>query len=366
VSEARPASRVVSRLRLAPHPLLNLVRRRLLRRTDAPLQSLAKKSWEIAPGTTFVRRPAYFLPGQLERVTGWAYMDDPRQEMQPGADLYQKPTRGFLLDDAWLIDGTVYKGSVRSYLSRRSRRFLQCWAERTIDRAALCGTYDGLGFFGLWLTDDCTLVPLAEREGVPVTSHQPPSLHMQAYEAQLGLRPERVRSAYFRELVLFDDLEHNRDKGRRFEAMRDKLLAKVKVERHPGVFILRRNSGKRRVMHNELEVAEHLQTRRGYRVVDVTKDDLPTIVGACAGAEVVAGVEGSHLMHGLLLLERGRSLLALQPPHRFCSVLKRTMDRDGQHFAFVVCQTDPPANDGFRADLDEVERTLDLLPRASP
>jgi hypothetical protein len=271
-----------------------------------------------------------------------------------------------LFDDAWLIDGTLYKGSVRSYLSRRSRRIPQCWVESTVDRAALCGTYDGLGFFGLWLTDDCTLVPLAEREGVPVTTHQPPSSHMQAYEAQIGLRPERVRAAYFRELVVFDDLDHNLDKGRRFEVMRGKLLANVKAERHPGVFILRRDSGKRRVMHNEIEVAEHLRKRRGFRVVDVTKDDLPAIVGASAGAEVVVGVEGSHLMHGLLLLERGRSLLALQPPHRFCSVLKRTMDRDGQHFGFVVCHADNSDNAGFRADLDEVERTLDLLPRTPP
>ena len=331
-----------------------------------PLHSLAKKFWEIAPGAAFVRRPSFFLPGQLDRVTGWAYMDDPRQEMQSGGELYQKPTRGFLFDDAWLIDGTLYKGSVRSYLSRRSRRIPQCWVESTVDRAALCGTYDGLGFFGLWLTDDCTLVPLAEREGVPVTTHQPPSSHMQAYEAQIGLRPERVRAAYFRELVVFDDLDHNLDKGRRFEVMRGKLLANVKAERHPGVFILRRDSGKRRVMHNEIEVAEHLRKRRGFRVVDVTKDDLPAIVGASAGAEVVVGVEGSHLMHGLLLLERGRSLLALQPPHRFCSVLKRTMDRDGQHFGFVVCHADNSDNAGFRADLDEVERTLDLLPRTPP
>ena len=349
------------RLRFALHPLTEIVARKVLHRPEIPLHTLASKDWEVAPGVTLTRQPAYFLPGQLERVTGWAYMDDPRAEMQAGVSLPQKPTRAFLLKDAWLLDGALYKGRVRSYLSARSGRLPRLWTWREYGRAALCGTYDGLGFFGLWLTDDCTLVPLAENEGIPVTTSQAPSPHMRAYEARIGLRPERVPSAFFRELVIFDDLDHNLDKGRRFQAMREKLLADFKGERHPGVFILRRSSGKQRVMRNEVEVAEHLRRSRGYRVVDVTKDDLPTILAACAGAEVVAGVEGSHLMHGLMMLGTGGAVLTLQPPHRFCSVLKRTMDRDGQHFAFVVCQGDAA---GFHADLDEVDRTLDLLPRA--
>jgi hypothetical protein len=336
-----------------------MIARKLLLRPERTLQTVASKRWQVAPGFTFPRLPATFLPGQLERVTGWTYMDDPRQEMRAGVDLPQKPTFAFLIEDAWLLDGTVYKGSVRSYLSARSGRFPTLFATRTYDRAALCGTYDGLGFFGLWLTDDCTLAPLAENEGVPVTTHQAPSPHQQAYERCFGSQPERVRSAHFRELVVFDDLDHNADKGRRFQALRDKLLGTAKVERHPGVFILRRASGKHRVMNNEMEIANHLRRSRGFRVVDVTTDDLATILAACAGAAVVAGVEGSHLMHGLMTLDRGASLLTLQPPHRFCTVLKRTMDRDGQHFAFVVCQKD---QNGFCADLDEVERTLDLLP----
>jgi hypothetical protein len=112
-------------------------------------------------------------------------------------------------------------------------------------------------------------------------------------------------------------------------------------------------------MHNELETAEYLRTKRGFRVVDATKDDLRTILASCAGAQVVAGIEGSQLMHGIMVLPPGGSVLALQPPDRFCPVIKRTTDPDNQNYGFVVGHA---AAGGFTADLDEVERTLDLFP----
>jgi hypothetical protein len=340
-------------------PAASLLRRKLFRQQEPPLESLAERSWEIAPAATWRTRPAYYLPNQLERVTGWVYMEDPRQEMLGGLPARQWPTRAFLVRDAWMVDGAIYKGNARTFLSRRTERLPHTRVEVELDRAALSGTYDGLTFFGLWLTDDCTLYPLAEAEGVPITTDLRPSPHMRDYEAWLGLRPERVHAARLREVVVFQDLHHNLDKGRRFQAMRERLLARFDARPHPGVFILRRTSGKRRILHNEVELAEQLRERRGFRIVDVTRDDLATILAACAGARVVAGVEGSHLMHGVVLLARGASVLTLQPPDRFCSVLKRTLDRDGQHFGFVVGHT---AGDGFCIDEQDVERTLDLLP----
>lgn len=125
------------------------------------------------------------------------------------------------------------------------------------------------------------------------------------------------------------------------------------------MFILRRNSGKRRILNNELELAEYLHERRGFRILDITTADVPTILATCAGAQVLVGVEGSHMVHGVMVLQPGGSVLALQPSDRFCGVLKRTLDRDDQHFGFVVGHAE---EGGFRIDPSEVERTLDLFP----
>lgn len=73
----------------------------------------------------------------------------------------------------------------------------------------------------------------------------------------------------------------------------------------------------------------------------------------------MAGVEGSQLIHGINVLSPGASVLTLQPPDRFVCFYKYLTDRDQQHFGFVV---GIPNGIGFRIDLDELERTLDLLP----
>ncbi|MNE15627.1 hypothetical protein D3C80_1085450 [compost metagenome] len=114
-----------------------------------------------------------------------------------------------------------------------------------------------------------------------------------------------------------------------------------------------------RFLRNEKAIAEHLRQTRGFRVVDPLKTDVPSIIAACAGARVVVGVEGSQLVHGVNVLQTGGCVLTLQPPNRFVSYYKYLTDRDQQHFGFVVGM---PEGDGFRIDIEEVERTLDLMP----
>ncbi len=341
--------------------------RQPLFRAGAQLESIASRSWEIAPGRMSIEATAYFLPNQLERVTGMAYTDNPRRDMEGGVGAFQVPTRAFLVKDAWLLDGSLYTRGLRIDLHARRRihrlrRHLpRIRPEREIRRGSIYCTLEGNEFFALRLMDDYVTYPLANNEGFPVTPTQPVSPHILAYENWLGMNPLRSDDLFMREVVLFDDWGQNQDKVLRVRALAEKLLSRVRVEPHPGVFILRRGSGVQRIMHNEIELAEYLREHRGFRIVDATTDDVPSIVAACAGARVVIGIEGSQLVHGLAVLPPGGALLALQPPFRFSGVFKRMTDPQGQHYAFVVGR---PMGQGFTVDTSEVERTLDLLPRA--
>jgi Glycosyltransferase 61 len=334
------------------------------------LENLAADSWEVAPGDTTITTRALSLPEQLSRVTGMAYTDDPARDMQGGLELQHAPTRALLLRDVHLIDGAIYKGRHRFDLySRarlpRARRFFPTTSiSLELERASIYSSFDGNEFFGLWLTDDCSIYPLAASAGVPVTTLQPASAHMAEYEDLLEMTPVRTNAAFLREAVFFvDEWGNNSSKHARFAALKAKLMARFAAPPHPGVFILRRNSGKPRIMENELQVAEHLRETRGFSVVDATGNSAAEILSACAGARVLAGIEGSHLMHGLMVLRRGASVLTIQPPDRFCSVIKRTTDMERQYYGYVVGR---PTTKGFRVDLPELERTLDLMPIDSP
>lgn len=281
-----------------------------------------------------------------------------------GVNTLQGPTRGYLIKDVWLVEGALYKGKASHWLSQKPSTFPTILIDHEIDRAAIYCTQNGNAWFGTWLMEDCPTYALACNEGIPVTTapsaRYPLFTQAPAYEDWLDMKPLRLRSAFFRELVLFDDQSNNRSRHARYRAMGDKLLSHVSYTQHPGVFLLRGGDGDLRLLRNELELAEHLRTTRGFRIVNPLKSDVPSIIAACAGAKVVIGVEGSQLVHGVNVLQAGGCLLTLQPPNRFVSYYKYLTDRDQQHFGFVVGL---PEGDGFRIDIDEVERTLDLFPR---
>jgi hypothetical protein len=334
--------------------------RRLSRWPARALHEVAEQSWELAPAHVAPVPPALFLPDQWARVIGFSEFSSREGDLESlrgGIDGRHGATRAFRLRDALLIDGVLYKGGASLHLHRR-RRLPRLRVEAEIERAALYCTIGGNRYFGQWLMDDCPAYALAAAEGVPVTTAQPVNPHTPGYEAWLDMKPVRAAAARFRELVIFDDVGQNPHKHARFRALGEKLRARVAPRPHPGVFIIRGTSGARRVLRNELEVAERLRDRRGFTIVDPTRQDVPAIVQACAGADLVVGVEGSGLIHGILMLEPGGGLLVLQPPQRFSAIYKNLTDRDRQQFGFVVGR---PHDDDFWIDPDEVERTLDLF-----
>jgi len=343
-------------------PLLDLGRT-VARTGRPPLRARAVRSWDLAPGHVMRSPRAWFLPDQLDRVNRWVFSSEhPRRCMIGGEEIQHAPARAFLFRDACLLDGVLYAAGTSEHLRPRTHRVPRLRLHEAIERGAIYCTHPGNTWFGQWLLDDCATYRLAENEGTPVTTGQSISRHAQDYEAWLGMQPHRTESAFFKEVILFHDTGHNRDKHRRFAAMRESLRTRVDARPHPGVFLLRGTAGERRVLTGELALAEHLQRTRGFRILDPMRTDVATIVRTCAGARVVMGIEGSQLIHGLLTMDPDGTLFVLQPQDRFCPNYKHICDRDGLGFAFVVLQR---SGEDYDVSLDEVDRTLDLLPPTS-
>lgn len=341
-----------------PLPLVHMLRSKL-GRAAPPLESVADTTWDVAPGESRVVPRAHFLPGQLERITGWAFTDEhPGREMEGGITVMHAPTRAALVRNVWLVDGVLYARGACSHLRARSSRVPRLRVPQQIDRAAMYCTFGGNRYFGTWLMDDCPTYALACAEGMPVTTDQPVGEHQRTYERWLDMAPKRLGDAFFRELVIFSDHGQNASKAQRCRAMRSKLLAHVEPEPHPGVFLVRGTAGERRILRDELALAEHLRDRRGFRIVDPMALDVPGIAAACAGARMVVGIEGSALMHGVVLLEPGAGILVLQPPERFTTLYKHWADREQQQYGFVVGTREGA---DFRIDTDDLDRTLDLF-----
>lgn len=270
------------------------------------------------------------------------------------------------IDDAWMMDGSVFiRGSQRialgnvltppSLLRRMLPRPVAPMA--CLDEGVLVGTCAGATWFGHWVEDELPLQILGRDYGTPVTSARQAYAHEPAYHAALGLIPPRaLGTARIGRLVVVDEFAQNPHKARRFAQMRQRLGGPSNGRR---VYLYRGDSGTPRRMINERQLAERL-VAEGFHVVDVGRASFADISAACRGAEVVAGIEGSHLAHALFMMADYGALLILNPPNQvhttvadvgvFCRLVS----------GMFVCRA--AGSDGaFVADTDEVLAFLDRL-----
>lgn len=332
--------------------------RKLLGLPVEDIGTQAVERWAAFPGSTITVPPAKMLPGQLDRIRGSEFGTIPEvvRDFMGGFDSIQRETIAYRLRDVTLIDGILYSDNAVRHLKPRSSRLPARLAPPEVSHASMYESWLGNRWFGNWLSDDCLTYQLADAEGMPVTSEHLIG-HKPDYEQRLGMQPKRMASAHFKHLILFDDQPHNEGKRQRATALREKLVDQD-LPRHAGVFLLRGETGDRRVLLNERAIAEHLAATRGFTILDPTRVDVGEIIRVCGNAEVIAGVEGSHLVHGLMLMPHDARALIVQPPARVVSVLKLITDRQGQDYSFVVGVGN---NEAFSADVEEIERTLDLV-----
>jgi hypothetical protein len=342
-------------------PGLQALRRRLGR--EPGFETAAIDRWVIAPASRGYVQKAHALAGQLDKIRDVEFTTLPelRRNFEGNYETHEPETIGLRFRDIDLIDGVLY--SARSSRHLRPRRQKLPFHRSPVEclDGAMYETWSGNRWFGSWLMNDCLAYELAAACAQPVTTAPKATAgHVPRYEALLGIDPLRRTQIRFENLTLIDDAVNNEHRRLRAVRMRARLITAAPSSgrvSHAGVFLLRGSSGDRRVLSNERELAEQLMRTRGFKVIDPLRCSVEQIVEACAGAQVVAGVEGSHLVHGLVVMPQDATALVVMPPYRAGSVLKLMTDRQGQGFAFVVGDG---GREDFSVDAGDVERTIDL------
>lgn len=342
---------------------LNAYLRRLSGRGAPDLFAVAQETWEVAPGSGRYVPPALFLPGQIERIrtTEFAPLDMVAKAFRGDYDTFEDATIGARFRNVDLVDGVLYADGAQRHLRAKSSRPLAYRVPIEVMSGAMYESWVGNRWFGNWLSDDTMAYLLAETAGTVVTTRTRRTGHVPRYEELLGMDPLRRDRVHFDELILFEDLPHNAGKSRRCAEVRRRLLAGRRCQSTAGVFLLRGDSGDARVMTNERQIADELARTYGFHVLDPATATVDEIVELCGHAPVVAGVEGSHLVHGLVVMPPQATLLAFQPPDRTVAALKTITDRQEQRYAFIVGEG---TSDAFSVDWTEVRRTLDLIAKA--
>lgn len=340
-------------------PIANKLRR--MAGVNAPaLTDLACERWQISPAELREVPPAICLPDQVERITRteFAPRDAVLEALEGDPARHVRATVGYQLRDVDLVDGVLYAGASEMHLRQRERSPLFKRRPQRHVSGAIYETWVGNRWFGNWLLDDCLTYRLAEETGHPVASTPQHGGHVPRYEDLLDMRPEHIGDVHFDELFLFDDQHDNAGRVARARDMRRRLMSGRNPEPNPGVFLYRGHSGDARILENEDEIAENLESQHGFRIMEPEDHSADELLDACGGARVVAGVEGSHMAHGVAAMPPGAALLTLQPPDRVTTALKSLTDRWQQRFALLI---GTGTAQGFQVCWTEIQQTLALI-----
>ena len=308
---------------------------------------------------------AIFDEDDLRKITGGSPDRGKDGEVAPiwGGTVAHGATIAHELRDAVLSRGNVF--AARTYLpvSCKPATLIAAAPARQFDEAVLASSQKGVRYFGHWMLDDQPRLLAARDLGTPVSVLSNPTRGQREYIDLLGLSCAVEEDAYVRRLVVLEDVGQNLYKRDRHLALRQTAAQRARALQPPGVMLLRGGSGQHRALANEPDVAE-LARRRGFLVLDPSTASAQELIDACSDVDIVMGVEGSHLANGLMWMSRTGTLLVLQPPQRFVTVLKDHCDNLGMRYAFLVC--DAVSEEGFRIAPDAVERMLDRVSTRMP
>ncbi len=340
-------------------PLQYLARRIGGRQLD--IEHAASESWIVEPESSHIAPPATFLQDGLERITGVGAFSTLADQLKAirGGPVTHRAIRAFRLKNAALLEGNLYAPGLRLPLQMRCPRFSRrMFSADALPSAALASTYFGSLFFGHWLSDDLPLALLAATFAPPISTHRTLTEHQRDYLQRARIPMRAFRAVAVDELIVLDDRGETASKRRRYALLRERLCAGFENLRpHPGVFLLRGSSGQKRSLKNEGAIAEALAAR-GFKVMHPESHSVESLMRELSSAELVIGVEGSHLIHAVFAIRPGACFLALQPPDRFSNILKIYADALGCGYGFVVGYAHA---DGFTVRLSDLLATLELL-----
>jgi capsular polysaccharide biosynthesis protein len=340
------------------YPVLSRLRPHLGKSNQ--LQLGASRSWIVSPPERTQVPSAIFDPTDIERITGVTADDTIAGQVQraQGGTASHGATTAYELRNAVIANGHVFTRKVYYRLGTRAAPWVAPRMPQ-ISEGVLATTDYGIRYFGHWMGDDLPLHLAARDLGRPLSVLSNPTARQRDFLKLLELNADVVEDASVNRLVVLDDAGQNAYKRERIARLR--VLASIYRSANPvpGVMLLRGESGAHRKLVNESEIAD-IARRRGFVVLDPACTDSGAILRLCAGVKIVLGVEGSQLTNGLLWMHAQGVLVSLQPPQRFCMVLKDWCDAIGTRYAFVVGHECGPSE--FRIEPDAFQHLLDRLP----
>ncbi len=268
-------------------------------------------------------------------------------------------TIAYQFSNAYIFHGYVYKGAMKYPFVDVKETWVSHEKNIHIPNALIASNIYTCRYFGHWITESLTLELAAQHLKSPaVIPAQTFYKHQSEYRDLVGLNPLPINKAKCDELLILDDIAANKFKYERFVQIRQRISSKLKpLHSNHGVMFLRKASGIKRILVNEMEVANFLESQ-GFIIVDAEAVTATEVMRQVLGAKVVIGVEGSQLTPAIYAISATGAILTLQPPNRFSTCHKEYTDLLGMRYGFLVGD---PVSNGFKVDINTLAKLLEKV-----
>lgn len=343
-------------------PLTSRLARRLRGRLD--VADVCVRAVEVSPAVRVPPVPApKYVAAELDRITGcteWSTLEDNLAWLRGTTEF--GAAMAYELPPVWFVDGNFARGRFRFEMNTsRERLLVRSGDLPEYDGAAFVSSAFGNRFFGHQLLDDLTTAVLGPLFGDPYYFNRPDGVseHVKAYRELTKLDHPMAWSGRATRCWVFRDAFLNDSKVDRIRELRQRLATAVPHHDEPArrVFIRRGDIGAQRAPRNEPELERSLADD-GWLVLDPLSTPLPELLAAFAGAEIVAGPEGSQLAPVLHAIPIGATLVLLCPPQRFNLYYKEFCDRLGIRLAFHIGLA---RGEEWDVEIDVVRRLIDSV-----
>lgn len=341
-------------------PLVNLALRRLRQRTDVDFSRLEAEI--ICPEETQACGPLIYLDGQLDRVKMGSPFNplDVELEQIRATEVWHAPAIRYTLSDCMVHDAGFDKFKT-SYRKSRLRQPDFLFSPVTEVASLSYGmTSTSHMFFGHWLQDALPAALLARPDEALLLDVLTDGAHAAQYVKAAELHPLPQGVYLARKLHFYQDFSQGPSKRARLATLRARLAANISDGQRykPGsaVYFRRGHTGVARLIENEDELIRVL-TDRGFEIFDLEGASVADIQQRFRHARMVVSIEGSQQCHLSFAMQPGACLISLIPSDRFTIVLLGYARAVDLLPGFLVID---PAKEGYRVNLSDLLRTLDL------
>lgn len=288
-----------------------------------------------------------YLEGDLEKVKKSPFGRTLEQEFTDfkSSTYTSGPFYKYQLEDLLILRNRIYFNDYEYLLNPLEKPVRKYDSNEVVEysEAAFSSMRISTVFFGHWLHEELMLIDYIQDKQNIVTS-SPITPQKKEISDLFNLKIDFCPYARIKHAEMYDGWQHSTIYINVLNKYKNQIallsVDKQKTNKPKAVYLKRGHSGIKRHLNNESELIDLISKSFELSVYIAESTPIIELYEAIYDADIIVGVEGSQLAHGIIAGKKRAILICIQPSYRFYNPFKNyCADAEIQYAIFVADQS---------------------------